>query len=92
MLALPAIVGVFWGAPLVARELEAGTHRLAWTQSISRTRWLATKVGLVGLAARRRRGGADRLVTWWCGPIDDALNAGARSGSGLLEQTRACSR
>ena len=38
----PAIIGVFWGAPLVARELEAGTHRLAWTQSVTRTRWLAT--------------------------------------------------
>ena len=39
MLALPAVIGVFWGAPLVARELENGTHRLVWTQSISRTRW-----------------------------------------------------
>ena len=28
---LPLGIGVFWGAPLVARELEHGTHRLAWT-------------------------------------------------------------
>ena len=88
MLVLPALVGVFWGAPLVARELEAGTHRLAWTQSISRTRWLATKVGLVGLAAVVGAGALTALVTWWCGPIDDALNAGARGGSGFLEQNR----
>ena len=32
VLCAPAIVGMFWGAPLVARELEAGTHRLAWNQ------------------------------------------------------------
>ncbi len=88
MLVLPALVGIFWGAPLVARELEAGTHRLAWTQSISRTRWLATKVGLTGLAAVVGAGVLTALVTWWCGPIDDALNAGARGGNGFLEQTR----
>ena len=35
---------MFWGAPLVARELEAGTHRLIWNQSVTRTRWLVTKV------------------------------------------------
>ena len=36
----PAIVGVFWGAPLVARELEAGTHRLVWTsRSRARAGW-----------------------------------------------------
>ena len=88
MLALPAVIGVFWGAPLVARELENGTHRLVWTQSISRTRWLATRVGLVGLFALAGAAAVTALVSWWCGPIDDALNAGATSGSGFLEQTR----
>jgi ABC-type transport system involved in multi-copper enzyme maturation permease subunit len=29
ILAAPAILGIFWGAPLIARELETGTHRLA---------------------------------------------------------------
>jgi hypothetical protein len=33
----PGLLGLFWGAPLVARELEAGTFRLAWTQSVTRT-------------------------------------------------------
>lgn len=32
---LPGVIGIFWGAPLVARELEAGTFRLAWTQSVT---------------------------------------------------------
>ena len=48
---LPAIIGLFWGAPLVARELEAGTHRLVWNQSVTRTRWLGTKLAVVGLAS-----------------------------------------
>ncbi|MEU8659959.1 ABC transporter permease [Actinoplanes philippinensis] len=43
MLALPALVGVFIGAPLYAREFEQGTHALAFTQSVSRARWMATK-------------------------------------------------
>jgi hypothetical protein len=44
----PALVGLFWGAPLVAGEVEAGTHRLAWTQGVDRQRWLWTKVALLG--------------------------------------------
>jgi hypothetical protein len=46
----PLLVGVFWGAPLLSREFERGTHRLAWTQSVSRLRWLLTKIGWLGLA------------------------------------------
>jgi hypothetical protein len=41
----PGLIGMFWGAPLVAREFETGTFRLAWTQGITRTRWLAVKIG-----------------------------------------------
>lgn len=43
----PALVGLFWGAPVLAREFERGTHRLAWTQSVSPRRWLAVKLGLL---------------------------------------------
>src|ERR1700722_16269716 len=34
-----ALLGIFWGAPLIARELETGTYRLAWTQGVMRSRW-----------------------------------------------------
>src|SRR5687767_15095209 len=44
LLVLPVLVGIFWGAPLVARELETGTYQLVWNQSVTRTRWLATKL------------------------------------------------
>jgi ABC-type transport system involved in multi-copper enzyme maturation permease subunit len=40
----PALIGIFWGAPLLARELESGTYRLARTQSVTRSRWLVTKL------------------------------------------------
>lgn len=46
----PLLVGMFWGAPVLAKELERGTHRLAWTQSVSRRRWLVAKLGWLGLA------------------------------------------
>jgi hypothetical protein len=44
VIAAPALIGIFWGAPLIGRELETGTHQLAWNQSVMRTRWLAVKL------------------------------------------------
>ncbi|HEX5505923.1 MAG TPA: hypothetical protein VFW96_25115 [Thermomicrobiales bacterium] len=70
LLAAPALLGVFWGAPLVARELERGTFRLAWTQSVSRRRWLAVKLGVVGLASAAAAGLLSLMGTWWFGPLD----------------------
>jgi hypothetical protein len=70
VIAVPALVGIFWGAPLVARELETGTHRLVWTQSVTRTRWIAVKLGLVGLASMTVAGLFSLLMTWWSSPID----------------------
>ena len=68
----PGILGIFWGAPMVARELEAGTFRLAWTQSVTRTRWLAVRLGLVGLASMAAAGLLSLMVTWWASPLDRA--------------------
>jgi hypothetical protein len=66
----PGIIGVFWGAPLVARELDAGTFRQAWTQSVTRTRWLAVKLGVLGLASMTAAGLLSLLATWWFSPLD----------------------
>jgi hypothetical protein len=68
----PLVIGIFWGAPMVARELENGTFRLAWNQSVTRARWLAVKLALTGLAAMSFAGVASVLVTWWARPIDRA--------------------
>jgi hypothetical protein len=67
-----ALIGIFWGAPLVARELETGTYRLAWTQSVTRTRWVAVKLGVVGLTSVAVAGLLSLMVTWWSSPIDRA--------------------
>ncbi|MGH9076670.1 MAG: hypothetical protein ACRDY0_04345 [Acidimicrobiales bacterium] len=69
---VPAVGGIFWGAPLVARELETGTFRLAWTQGVTRTRWLAVKLGVVGLASTALAGLLALMVTWWASPLDRA--------------------
>jgi len=70
LLAIPGLLGMFWGAPLVGRELESGTFRLAWTQSVTRRRWLTVRVALVGIAALAVAGLASWLVSWWMAPID----------------------
>ena len=68
LVGVPALVGAFWGAPLIAREFENGTHRLVWTQSVSRTRWLAAKLIVVGAASVIATGLLSLLVTWWSCP------------------------
>ena len=70
VLVVPALIGMFWGAPLIAHELETGTFRLAWTQSVSRLRWLLVKLALVGLASMLAAGLLSLMVTWWTSPID----------------------
>ena len=70
LLVLPALVGIFWGAPLIAREFEAGTFRLVWTQSVTRMRWLAVKLGIIGLTSMAVAGLATLMVSWWFSPID----------------------
>jgi hypothetical protein len=67
---LPALVGAFWGAPLVARELEQGTHRLAWVQGITRSRWLGAKLGVVGAVAIGATAVVSVAFTWWVHPSD----------------------
>lgn len=67
-LVLPAVTGLFCAAPLVAREFETGTFRVVWTQSVSRSRWLATKVLVVGTATLLASGLMSWMTTWWFGP------------------------
>jgi len=74
-LAVPAILGMFLGAPAVAREVETGTAHFAWTQAITRRHWLTVKTGWLLLAAVAWGGAVGALVTWWSGPRNTvALN------------------
>ncbi len=72
---LPALLGAFWGAPLVAREFESGTFRLAWTQSVSRTTWLMGKFAVVALAAVVTDALFTAMATWWARPFDHLNNS-----------------
>jgi hypothetical protein len=76
ILIAPAITGIFWGAPLIARELETGTGRLAWNQSITRTQWLTVKLALTGAAAMAVTEGLSLLHAWWAAPISRATGLG----------------
>jgi hypothetical protein len=77
---LPALVGLFVGAPLLARELEHGTHRFAWTQSITRRRWLLSKTSLLAAATVVAGALASLIVMWWRGPFDTLEGRMAPSG------------
>jgi hypothetical protein len=60
---LPPLIGAVWGAPLVAREFEAGTHRLVWNQSVTPLRWLTVKLATLGTAAMALTGVCAALVS-----------------------------
>ena len=75
-LGVPAVLGILAGAPLLAHEFETGTNQYAWTQSVTRRRWLAVKAGWLLLAAAAIGGIVSALVTWWSGP-NNALQANA---------------
>jgi ABC-type transport system involved in multi-copper enzyme maturation permease subunit len=78
----PAITGLFWGAPLLARELETGTFALAWSQSVTRARWLAVKLTVGCVAAIAVTEALSLLFAWWAAPLGQAAGLGG-SGSGL---------
>jgi len=61
----PLLVGMFWGAPLIARELEQGTHRLAWTQSVTRRRWFLSRLAFLVATATLATVVFSRMVVWW---------------------------
>ena len=62
---VPLLFGLFWGAPLLAKEFEEGTHNLAWTQGVSRWRWIRANIGWSLLAAAVWGAALAALVSWW---------------------------
>ena len=66
---VPGLIGVLLAAPFVL-ELESGTYRLAWTQSITRRRWITTKLAITIGAALLAVLGLTLLMIWWHGPLD----------------------
>ena len=89
---LPGLIGVFVGAPLVARELESGTFRFAWTLARSRVQWVIAKLVILALVLTVLALGFSALVTWWYGPFDAITGRmsayGAYEISGLVFAAR----
>ncbi|HXL95958.1 MAG TPA: ABC transporter permease [Streptosporangiaceae bacterium] len=86
VIAVPCVLGMFWGAPLAAREFETGTFRLAWTQGVTRTRWLAVKLAVVGLVSMTVAGLLSLMMTWWSSPIAEA-QMGARLDPSIFSES-----
>ncbi len=66
--AVPALIGAFIGAPVLARELETGTFRYAWTQGIGRLRWTAGKLVPLAVAVTAMAGAFTVLFAWYNQP------------------------
>jgi hypothetical protein len=71
-LALPLVLGMFWGAPLIAKEYEAGTQTLLWTQSITRRKWLSVKLRWL-LTAAALYGAIMSAAVTWCLRTENAV-------------------
>jgi len=65
---VPGMIGVLLAAPLTS-QLEHGTYRLDWTQSITRGRWLAGKLGLAIVTGLVISAAFVALITWWRAPF-----------------------
>jgi hypothetical protein len=72
--AIPGMFGAVVGAPLLGRELEQGTWRLAWSQTVPRTRWLLTKLALVTGALIVFGAAVTAVLTWFDQPLNRVGN------------------
>ena len=83
---VPGLIGVLFATPFIL-DLEHGTYRLSWTQSITRGRWLLGKLGLPVLACLIASGALILLVTWWRSPavhINGRLDTGTYDSEGSV--------
>lgn len=70
--AAPALIGVFAGAPLVARELETGTFRYAWTQQCGPLRWIIAQLVPLAVVVTALAGAASAVTSWYEQPFISA--------------------
>lgn len=88
--ALPALIGAFVGAPVLARELETGTYRYAWTQGFGRWRWTLAKLVGLGAAVVAAAAVISILLSWFYEPYfgtgneSKFLNESSPLASGLF--------
>ncbi len=72
---VPALIGAFVGAPVLAREMETGTFRYAWTQGFGRRRWALAKLMSLAVVVAAAAGALSVLFSWYYQPfIADGLS------------------
>ncbi|MFF7129371.1 MULTISPECIES: transporter [unclassified Streptomyces] len=87
-IALPVVIGVFWGAPLLGRDRELGTHRMVLAQGVSRGQWFTFRFALAAAITTALSGLLAGVFAWWWRPAADRsyglfwYDATALSGSG----------
>ncbi|MFJ9641874.1 ABC transporter permease subunit [Streptomyces sp. NPDC004244] len=72
-LLVPAAIGMFWGAPLIGREIERGTLTVALTQGVGARTWFAARFGLAALGTVAVSAALAALIAWWWEPIANIL-------------------
>jgi hypothetical protein len=82
----PVLLGMFAGAPMLARELETGTFRYAWTQGFARERSVIARLVLVGLVVAALAGAFGELFAWFFQPA--MRNSGTNVLAGSVFATR----
>ena len=86
LLAVPVLIGVFAGAPILARELEAGTFRFAWTQGAGRIRPTLARLALPAATVTAAAAALSQLFGWFYYPFF-AFPADSAFGPQLFELT-----
>jgi ABC-type transport system involved in multi-copper enzyme maturation permease subunit len=65
---VPVLIGTFVGAPVLARELETGTFRYAWTQGFGRWRWALARLLMLAVVLAAATGAFGLLMSWYYQP------------------------
>jgi hypothetical protein len=81
---IPGLAGVFAGGPVLARELETGTFRFAWTQGCGRLRWVIAKLALLAIAVTAAAEAFSLLFSWYFHPKIDPYLAKTLPSMGAL--------
>ena len=81
---VPALIGAFIGAPMLAHEIETGTFRYAWTQGFGRWRWTLAKLVIVGVATAAIAGAFSVLLSWYYQPYFATSNGTQLSSASPL--------
>jgi hypothetical protein len=76
----PILIGLIIGAPLVSSEIEKRTNRLAWSQGVTRSRWLLVSWSTLAVPAAVATALLQLVVQWWATHVFLVPMTGGYSG------------